>query len=999
MRIFLDANILLLATRSDSAVHLLLERLVKYGVGAFRILAIGMLVLLIAVPPAWALSPDEATRYRALILDPVPVDITYASQREAFRERIEAAEILGDRAAHINLLESWLSREKDPREALTVKWRLRAAHFEHGNRRRSYELGEEVIRETPFAVERVLMSGYLSRSYLLGWETEPLARLSRIIDINLSEVSNRTTPFFRARMETVVSSVKSQWLLQQGKLNDAIKEADTSMRLARELLSITPPNATQARNAISDAWNTMAYSALVFTDAGQFDKASEGVQAVFDPALSVAYRPYTPLNYVLAAYVANSRGDDALALHYLEKVKQLPSRDLSRNVTGYLHRVEIYSLLGLKRDREADALLTGILVKARSPATGRPTLSQTLGYVLTKFLVGDYVSTETQVRRVRQESAEDPRTTALFSGILAAAMFGQQGWRNRASEIAAGFSDWSQARQRIGLDFAMGQHSVYRRAEALVVDSYLRFLLETQPGANAGEVGFDIGNRLVSPAMQQSVLAAAARSVPRHPVAAELMRSLQDSAGEAKALRSFLTSQRLTEPQRQVTEVQRKMNERLVALDALRESTLRKIEAVEPNYAELIAPRDVSVGQIQKELATGEAFVLLLPTERSVFVWVIDRQSAMLHRADLDAEQLANLVRRMRSSLDVLGSGRGPTDFDASAATSLYTSLLGAAAKQVESARHLVIASGGTLGQIPFSVLLTDAWQGGDPSKAPWLIRKAAVSHVANASAWLALRRSGAEPRAAEPFLGWADPLFNTSKAVLPLASARSLEVTRQVAFDLEKNNRRGVAYGEIPALPETREELQAIARSLKAQPSTDVIFGRAATRNSVLEASKSGLLSRKRVLAFATHGLVPGDLPFVDQPALAMAATGEEQTDPAAALLTLEDVLSLRLNADWVVLSACNTAAADGKGGEALSGLARGFFYAGSRSLLVTHWAVETESAKLLTTSTFEHYAANPDSPKAESLRQAMLQVMADPRYSHPAFWAPYSLVGNGGR
>ena len=99
------------------------------------------------------------------------------------------------------------------------------------------------------------------------------------------------------------------------------------------------------------------------------------------------------------------------------------------------------------------------------------------------------------------------------------------------------------------------------------------------------------------------------------------------------------------------------------------------------------------------------------------------------------------------------------------------------------------------------------------------------------------------------------------------------------------------------------------------------------------------------------------------------------------------------------MVLSACNTAAADGKAEEALSGLARGFFYAGSRSLLVTHWAVESESAKALTTATFAHYSANPNAPKAESLKQAMLKVMAMPQYGHPAYWAPYALVGDGGR
>jgi hypothetical protein len=138
------------------------------------------------------------------------------------------------------------------------------------------------------------------------------------------------------------------------------------------------------------------------------------------------------------------------------------------------------------------------------------------------------------------------------------------------------------------------------------------------------------------------------------------------------------------------------------------------------------------------------------------------------------------------------------------------------------------------------------------------------------------------------------------------------------------------------------------------------------------------------------------GDLPNLSQPALAMASTANPNESP---LLTLEDVLSLKLNADWVVLSACNTAGADGKAEEAMSGLARGFFYAGSRSLLVTHWSVESESAKQLTTRTFTAYKQDKQLRRAEALRLAMLETMKTPAYAHPAYWAPYALVGEGGR
>ena len=117
------------------------------------------------------------------------------------------------------------------------------------------------------------------------------------------------------------------------------------------------------------------------------------------------------------------------------------------------------------------------------------------------------------------------------------------------------------------------------------------------------------------------------------------------------------------------------------------------------------------------------------------------------------------------------------------------------------------------------------------------------------------------------------------------------------------------------------------------------------------------------------------GDLPLLNQPAL--AGTGNDQDSP---LLTLEDVLTMRLNADWVVLSACNSAASDGQG----------FFYAGAKALLVTHWAVETESANQLTSAIFRLYCADKNMLRAEALRQGQLELIAGQQYAHPFFWAP---------
>jgi CHAT domain-containing protein len=174
-------------------------------------------------------------------------------------------------------------------------------------------------------------------------------------------------------------------------------------------------------------------------------------------------------------------------------------------------------------------------------------------------------------------------------------------------------------------------------------------------------------------------------------------------------------------------------------------------------------------------------------------------------------------------------------------------------------------------------------------------------------------------------------------------------------------------------------------------------------------QAVKTLDLARYRVVAFATHGLVPGDLDGLTQPALALSAP-EVAKVPGDGLLTMQDILALRLNADWVVLSACNTASGNGAGAEAASGLGRAFFYAGARAVLVSNWPVETTSARQLTTTLFERLTAQPGLTRAKALQQTLNALIDDGvlvdtttkqaafSYAHPIFWAPFVLVGDGG-
>jgi CHAT domain-containing protein len=199
-----------------------------------------------------------------------------------------------------------------------------------------------------------------------------------------------------------------------------------------------------------------------------------------------------------------------------------------------------------------------------------------------------------------------------------------------------------------------------------------------------------------------------------------------------------------------------------------------------------------------------------------------------------------------------------------------------------------------------------------------------------------------------------------------------------------------------LPALPETADELRAIAKILGAK-SEDIKLGKAASVTTV----KNEPLDNYRVVYFATHALVAGQVEqyakVKAEPALVLSIP-DKPSEQDNGLLTASEVAMLKLNADFVVLSACNTAAEDKPGAEALSGLARAFFYAGAKSLVVSYWEVDSEATVALMDGLFEALKADPRLSHAEALRLSMLQMIANsskPELAEPKFWAPFVVVG----
>jgi CHAT domain-containing protein len=289
--------------------------------------------------------------------------------------------------------------------------------------------------------------------------------------------------------------------------------------------------------------------------------------------------------------------------------------------------------------------------------------------------------------------------------------------------------------------------------------------------------------------------------------------------------------------------------------------------------------------------------------------------------------------------------------------------------------KSLLVAADGALAALPFAAALTTS----EPNA--FVARRMAVTQLPSAGALFALRRAAAPAPAAKPLFGVGDPQFKSASK-----AGRAALAAGATKYDAAW----GFSYGDIPPLPETRAELTALAKALGANTQTDLLLGAAATREAVLAAP----LHDRRVVAFATHGLMPGELPGVSKPALALAPGADASVSP---LLELDDILTLRLNAHTVLLSACNTAAGE-QGGSAMSGLVRGFFFAGSRSVLATHWSVETSSAAVLTAATFSAKA-----PRAEALRLAQVGMiegtLGGGRWADPFYWAGYALFGDPSR
>lgn len=954
------------------------------------------------------INPQEAQELRQLIQQTPPEGLNKQNLNQWFLTRDSAAFRLGDPSERERILRLWLATSPN----IDAKWTLGSYLMENSSKpEEGFALMEEVLQEQKHPVHMVRVRSRLAKGYLeehnLNKAQQLLDQANTIIANDFSRYRTNAIGYWSVRAEMEFYRSQSRLSKRKGHFDSAIDEAKKARAKGAELRQ-WEQFASDRQKIFGRSWHASSAVevAVAQISAGRIFEAEESLREA--RSLFKAYE-FTEnqmaffYRWVSDLYFAQARYDDSIRV--AKKVRQIQLQDglPDNTVQSIWTRQRITKNLVAQR-RWQDALNEFSEVdravgdNARLKAVARMVDLRGLTQLQTNQINESIKTFKSTLDWTSRNFGDKHYFTAFKRGLYGLALARDTAQQDLAFQELTIAVRLLSAPDTLSSNYEETPFRLSLRQD--IFKTYIKMLSQRQASTpDAADLAFSASAHLLTSSVQQAISDAAARSAIKKPGLGEIARQDQDSKAELTTLYSFISAQAGESEQQKITpEVIKAMRERINELESQRRQNKAQIQKEYPEYFQLLQPKSPLPKDISDQLKSNEIFISIVPMDDETYVFAVNSTGkSVMYRSQLTQNDIKQLVKNIRSTLDVAELGPKAPRFKFDAAYRLYQSLLAPMENMLDGKDHLIVATSGSLGQIPFGVLVRKPWTTSDYAQAPWLIRDFGVSHVSSASAWLSLKTLSKSPSGKQPLMAWGDPSFTiTSASSSSKNSVRSILNKHAIYGDLDKAAVDQVRYATLPPLPETREEVLSLAKLLKADIQTDVFLGEKATRESVLLASENSKLIDKQVIVFATHGLLPGDLPKLEQPALAMSAMAGATTSP---LLTLEDVMGLRLNADWVILSACNTAGGDGKVEEAMSGLARGFFYAGGRSLLVTHWSVESESAMRLTTKTLELYKSQPNISRAQALRQSMLHLMQNQTYSHPTYWAPYALVGEGSR
>lgn len=549
-------------------------------------------------------------------------------------------------------------------------------------------------------------------------------------------------------------------------------------------------------------------------------------------------------------------------------------------------------------------------------------------------------------------------------------------------------------------------------------------LMSDTPGAaeqsQIQDRAFRAAQDAIASASGRAVLQTAARGAAKTPQMAEAVRQEQDLAARAnlidKNLLRALSAQKPVEAAR--------LRGELETVQAALADVSALIDKKYPSYRQLVSPHPISLAEAQAALRPDEALLLMTEAANTFHLFVVtpnavgwSRPGKEIHvilkqisdlRCDVD---FATCSAARKAELDALPMSpkelEGGQRFDLNTAHALYKELIEPIEPLLKGSSRLYVTSSGKLGDLPLAMLSATPLPGGadaaDPdtlARAGWLADRYAFTSLPSVAA-LTLTREARTGRQGKSFRGYGAPVLlggdTGSRAAAGVGVFDGVSASGSPLADPD-------ALRKLAPLPGTKVELAAMADLFGAAPASLTLDGKATEAALRQDAA----LSTSTIVAIATHGLLP-------DPGLGLGEPGLVLTPPATpsdlddGLLTASEAARLTLSADWVILSACNTASAENSGGgDSLSALARGFLYAGADALLASHWRVSDEATAVLTVETLVARRANPDLSRAQALQLGMKAVRSGKRadgaaipgwkagWAHPAAWAAFTNIAN---
>jgi CHAT domain-containing protein/Tfp pilus assembly protein PilF len=390
---------------------------------------------------------------------------------------------------------------------------------------------------------------------------------------------------------------------------------------------------------------------------------------------------------------------------------------------------------------------------------------------------------------------------------------------------------------------------------------------------------------------------------------------------------------------------------------------IRELRMKSPEYAAAVYPEPLTLPEVQRRVLDKDTYLVeFFFGADDVFQWVASKDRILWSRSLPRAHPVFKKIQDYASQIS-----RRKINLDVRMAKEIYDVLMKDALREVPARARLLVVPDGPLLRLPFEALVKDLTKG-----APrYLLEYHTFLYAPSASALAEMtpRRSPGPARPVDLF-ALGNPAFDTAG--------------KETQPDLEYL-RAGAAF---QPLPYAEEEVSSIGRLYRSKKKDAEVFVKEDARESLL---KSGAGRPFKVLHLATHGFVDDRIPALSGLLLAPGAA----PDGEDGFLRLNEIFQLKLGADLVILSACETALGKEVRGEGMIGLTRAFFYAGARSVVASLWMVSDRSTALLMREFHAHLLDGEDAPAA--LRRAKLGLLKskDPRFRHPFFWAPFIVIG----